>query len=238
MTALARWHVGPWTTRGTRPGETPVPGRRRTTDELNFDVVGLARILGRRLSGQDELQVRLWQNELRPTHTRLCGVHTLADADNADQLHQTAQEALAWLREQAPAGYEFVVTDAVELRPLLDLSADVVAVDAVVQLADLPLPAARLATAHVRRNAAGDWYAGDAVCNWSGPHATSDEAVAAVQAARSELADQLRAAGRADLADTAARWPEVPVEQDLLDRAASAARCLRRNASSASTTSS
>lgn len=214
MTALTRWHVGPWTTRGTRPGETPVPGRRRTTDELNFDVVGLARILGRRLSGRDELQVRLWQNELRPTHTRRCGVHTLADPANAQLLHDTAQEALAWLAERAPAGYEFVLTDAVELRPLLDLSADVVAVDAVVQLADVPLPAARLAAAHVRRSAAGDWYAGDAVCTWSGPHSTSDDAVAAVQAARAELADQLRSAGRDDLAATAVRWPAVPIESD------------------------
>ncbi|MFF0264022.1 hypothetical protein [Kribbella sp. NPDC004536] len=208
MTALTRWHAGPWTTRGTRPGEAPVPGRRRTTDELNFDVVGLARILGRRLTGRDELQVRLWQNELRPTHTRRCGVHTLADPSNAQLLHDTAQEALAWLAERAPAGYEFVLTDAVELRPLLDLSADVIAVEAVVQLADLPLPAARLATSHVRPG----WYAGDAVCNWSGPHPTSDEAVAAVQTARTELVDQLRAAGRDDLAATADRWPTVPVE--------------------------
>lgn len=191
-----------------------MPGRRRTGDELNFDVVGLARILGRRLSGQDELQVRLWQNELRPTHTRLCGVHTLADPDNAQLLQQTAQEALAWLTERAPAGYEFVLTDAVELRPLLDLNADVVAVDAVVQLANVPLPAARLATSHVRRSAAGHWYAGDAVCNWSGPHATSDEAVAAVETARRELIAQLRAAGRDDLAATATRWPPVPLERD------------------------
>jgi len=189
-----------------------VPGRRRTADELNFDVVGLARILGRRLSGRDELQVRLWQNELRPTHTRMCGVHTLADPDNARLLHDTAQEALAWLGERAPAGYEFVLTDAVELRPRLDLSADVIAVDAVVQLADRPLPAARLATAHVRRSATGDWYAGDAVCNWSGPHATSDDAVAAVRAARDELVEQLRAADRDDLAATADRWPAVPIE--------------------------
>ena len=214
MTALVRWHVGPWTTRGTRVGEEPVPGRRRTNDELNFDVVGLARILGRRLSGRDELQVRLWQNELRPTHTRQCGVHTLADPSNAQLLRDTAQEALAWLGERAPAGYEFVLTDAVELRPLLDLSAAVVAVDAVVELADVPLSAARLATAHVRRSASGAWYAGDAVCNWSGPHATSDEAVAAVRRARHELADQIRTAGRDDLADTASRWADVPVESD------------------------
>ncbi|TCC17394.1 hypothetical protein [Kribbella speibonae] len=214
MTGLGRWHVGPWTTRGTRSGEVAVAGRRRTVDELNFDVVGLARILGRRLSGRDELQVRLWQNELRPTHTRQCGVHTLADPSNAQLLHDTAQEALAWLGERAPAGYEFVLTDAVELRPLLDLSAPVVAVDAVVVLADVPLPAARLATAHVRRGATGDWYAGDAVCNWSGPHTTSDEAVAVVQQARAELVEQLRAAGRDDLAATAERWPTVPVESD------------------------
>ena len=191
-----------------------MPGRRRTNDELNFDVVGLARILGRRLSGRDELQVRLWQNELRPTHTRQCGVHTLADPSNARLLHDTAQEALVWLGERAPAGYEFVLTDAVELRPLLDLSAAVVAVDAVVELADVPLAAARLATAHVRRTATGDWYAGDAVCNWSGPHPTPDEAAAVVQQARAELVEQLRGAGREDLAATAERWPSVPVESD------------------------
>jgi hypothetical protein len=177
---------------------------------LNFDVVGLARILGRRLSGREELQVRLWQNELRPTHTRLCGVHTLADADNAQLLRETAEKALAWLADRAPAGYEFVLTDAVELRPVLDLDADVVAIEAVVELAGTHLPAARLAAAHVRRSSTGDWYAGDAVCNWSGPHDTADAAVAAVQAAREELIDQLRAAGRDDLADTVDRWPPVP----------------------------
>ena len=208
MTALARWHVGPWTTRGTRPGEPFEPGRKRTPDELYFDVVGLARILGRRLSGREELQVRLWQNELRPTHTRLCGVHTLAEPD---LLRETAQEALAWLAERAPAGYEFVLTDAVELRPILDLSADVVAVDAVIALATergTALPAARLAAAHVRPG----WYAGDAVCNWSGPHPSAEDAVTVVQAARDELANELRAAGHDDLAATAPRWPAVPVE--------------------------
>jgi hypothetical protein len=192
------------------PGQPFEPGRKRTPDELHFDVVGLARILGRRLSGREELQVRLWQNELRPTHTRQCGVHALADPDNAQLLRETAEEALAWLAERAPAGYEFVLTDAVELHPLLDLTADVVAVDAVIQLADADLPAARLASAHVRRSATGDWYAGDAVCNWSGPHNTADAALAVVQAARTELVAQLRAAGRDDLADTADRWPPVP----------------------------
>jgi len=211
MTALTRWHVGPWTTRGSRPGEASAPGRKRTTDELYFDVVGLARILGRRLSGRAELQVRLWQNELRPTHTRMCGVHTLADPANAQLLHETAQEALAWLGERAPAGYEFVLTDAVELRPVLDLDGEVVAVEAVVELARLDLPAARLAAAHVRRSSSGDWYAGDAVCNWSGPHETADAAVDVVRAARHDLAEQLRAAGREDLAATADRWPAVPV---------------------------
>jgi hypothetical protein len=188
-----------------------MPGRRRTTDELYFDVVGLARILGRRLSGRDELQVRLWQNELRPTHTRMCGVHTLADPANAQLLQETAREALAWLGERAPAGYEFVLTDAVELRPLLDLDGEVVAVDAVVELAGVDLPAGRLAVAHVRRSSSGEWYAGDAVCNWSGPHDTADVAIDVVQAARDELVEQLRAAGRDDLAATADRWPAVPV---------------------------
>jgi hypothetical protein len=212
MTALARWHVGPWTTRGTAVGEPLEPGRKRTPDELSFDVVGLARILGRRLSGREELQVRLWQNELRPTHTRLCGVHTLADPKNAQLLRATAEEALAWLGERAPAGYEFVLTDAVELQPILDLDAEVVAVDAVIQLAGSNLPAARLAASHVRRSATGAWYAGDATCNWSGPHQTADAAIAAVQTARQDLAGQLRTAGRPDLAATAPRWPTIPVE--------------------------
>ncbi|WP_433160819.1 hypothetical protein [Kribbella sp. CA-247076] len=208
MTALTRWHVGPWTTRGSDPG---VPGRTRTLDELHFDVVGLARILGRRLDGRGELQVRLWQNELRPTHTRQCGIHTLADPDDARLLRETAEQALSWLKERAPAGYEFVLTDAVELQPVLDLEAEVVAVDAVIQLAGTHLTAARLAASHVRQSpTTGQWYAGDAVCNWSGPHDTADDAVAVVQEARLQLVEQLRAAGRDDLAGTADRWPPVP----------------------------
>jgi hypothetical protein len=214
MTALARWHVGAWTTRGTLPGQAFEPGRKRTPDELNFDVVGLSRILGRRLSGREELQVRLWQNELRPTHTRMCGVHTLADPDNAQLLKETAAAALAWLDDLAPAGYQFVLTDAVELQPVLDPNAEVVAVEAAIQLAAVDLPAARLAAAHVRRSAAGDWHAGDAVCNWSGPHDSADAAVAVVQTARLELVEQLRTAGRQDLAATAPRWPSVPVESE------------------------
>jgi hypothetical protein len=216
MTAavLERWHVGPWTTQGTLPGEPLQPGVLRTPDELNFDVLGLARILGRRLSGREELQVRLWQNELRPTHTRLCGVQTLADPDNARLLAETAREAFEWLAARAPAGYEFVLTDAVYLRPLTDLSAEAVAVDAVIQLTAErgdALPADRLAASHVHRVSRGGWVAGDAVCDWAGPYPTADEAVNAVRAARFELVDQLRRAGHDDLADTFPRWTAVPV---------------------------
>lgn len=212
MAVLERWHVGPWTTHGTLPGEPFEPGRKRTPDELNFDVVGLARILGRRLSGRDELQVRLWQNELRPTHTRMCGVHTLKDPANAKLLAETAQEALAWLKERAPEGYEFVLTDAVYLRPLTDLDAEIVTVDAVLQIAAErgdALPADRLAASHVRQSSTGEWFAGDAVCNWSGPYPTAEEAADAIRAARVELASQLTEAGHGDLAATATRWPEV-----------------------------
>jgi hypothetical protein len=211
---LERWHVGPWTTHGTLPGEPLQPGVRRTPDELNFDVLGLARILGRRLSGREELQVRLWQNELRPTHTQRCGVRTLADPENSRLLARAAQESFEWLAALAPVGYEFVLTDAVYLRPLTDLTAASVAVDAVVQVAAErgdALPAARLAVSHVHRSTTGGWVAGDAVCNWSGPHPTAEEAVDAVQAARVELVDQLREAGHGDLADTFPRWIAVPV---------------------------
>lgn len=212
MAVLERWHVGPWTTHGTLPGEPFEPGHKRTPDELNFDVVGLARILGRRLSGRDELQVRLWQNELRPTHTRMCGVHTLKDQSNAKLLAETAQEALVWLKERAPEGYEFVLTDAVYLRPLTDLEAEIVTVDAVLQIAAErgdALPADRLAASHVRQSSTGEWFAGDAVCNWSGPYPTAEEAADAIRAARVELARQLTEAGHGDLAATATRWPEV-----------------------------
>ncbi|TCN38466.1 hypothetical protein EV644_10923 [Kribbella orskensis] len=215
MTALERWHVGPWTTRGTLPGEPLEPGRKRTPDELNFDIVGLARILGRRLSGREELQVRLWQNELRPTHTRRCGVHTLADPGNSRLLAETAQKALAWLASRAPEGYEFVLTDAVCLRPLTELAAETVTVDAVVQLAAErgdALPADRLAASHVRRSSAGEWFAGDAVCNWSGPYPTAEEAADAIRAARVELTNQLTESGHSDLAATFSRWSDVHVE--------------------------
>lgn len=213
MTALTRWHVGPWTTRGTAPGAAFEPGRKRTPDELNFDIVGLSRIVGRRQTLPEEMLVRRCQAALRPTDPRVCGVQTL-DPELSAELAAVATDAFTWLTERAPAGYEFVHTDAVELQPLLDLSADVVAVEAVVQLAGVPLSAARLATSHVRRSATGQWYAGDAACNWSGPHPSSAEAVAAVQAARTELIHQLAAADRQDLASTADRWPTVPVESD------------------------
>lgn len=210
--ALERWHVGPWTTHGTLPGDPFEPGRKRTPDELNFDIVGLARILGRRLSGRDELQVRLWQNELRPTHTRMCGVHSLKDPANAELLAETAREALVWLQERAPQGYEFVRTDAVYLRPLTDLGAELVTVDAVVEIAagrGDALPADRLAGSQVRQASTGEWFAGDAVCNWSGPYPTAEQAADAIRAARVELASQLTEAGHADLAATSSRWPEV-----------------------------
>ncbi|GAA1586148.1 hypothetical protein GCM10009789_44640 [Kribbella sancticallisti] len=209
MTVLERWHVGPWTTHGTLPGEPFEPGRKRTPDELNFDVVGLARILGRRLSGREELQVRLWQNELRPTHTRLCGVHTLKDPENARLLADTAREAFEWLKERAPEGYEFVLTDAVYLRPRTD---EITTVDAVIQVAAErgdALPADRFAASYVKKSTTGEWFAGDAVCNWSGPYPTAEEAADAIRAARVELTRQLSAAGHDDLAATATRWPEV-----------------------------
>jgi hypothetical protein len=221
---LVRWHVGPWTMRATLPGEPLQPGRRRTPDELNFDVLGLARILGRRLTGADELQVRLWQNELRPTHTRRCGVHTLADPANAARLAAAAGEAFDWLAAQAPAGYEFELTDAVYLRPVADLDAPVVAVEAVLAAAAArgvaPHEAAQIAGCGVRRGAAGGWYAGDGVCRRSGPHPSADDAVAVVWAARAAVVAELRAAGADDLADTEARWAQVPVEDQPGDQLA------------------
>jgi hypothetical protein len=212
MTALTRWHVGAWTTRGTRVGEAFAPGVKRTPDELNFDVVGLSRILGRRQSLPEEMLVRRCQGELRPTDPRLCGVQTLTDPTLAAELAELASHAFDWIAERAPAGYEFVFTDAVELQPILDLDAEVVPIEAVVQLAATPLPAARLAASHVRRSTTGAWYAGDATCNWSGPHETPAAARAAVEAARADLITQLQAAHRTDLATTAPRWPTIPIE--------------------------
>jgi hypothetical protein len=212
---MERWHVGPWTTRGTVAGEPFEPGHKRTPDELNFDVVGLSRILGRRQTTAEEMLMRRCQGELRPTDPRLCGVQTIPDADIAQQLTDLANEAFEWIAEQAPEGYEFVRTDAVELRPLTDLTAEVIAVDAVVQLAAErgdALPADRLAVSHVRRSQDA-WYAGDAVCNWSGPYPTAEQAADAVRAARVELATQLAEAGHDDLAATATRWPEVLTPQ-------------------------
>jgi hypothetical protein len=213
MTALTRWHVGPWTTRGTLPGEPFEPGLRRTPDELNFDVVGLSRILGRRQSLPEEMLVRRCQGALRPTDPRPCGVQTLTDPLATD-LAELAEQAFTWITQLAPPGFRFVRTDAVVLEPVLDLDADVIAIEAVVEVAATALPAARLAASHVRRSSTGKWYAGDATCNWSGPHESADAAVAAVQVARDELVEQLIAAGRVDLAATAPRWPSVPVESE------------------------
>lgn len=159
--------------------------------------------------------MRRCQGELRPTDPRECGVQTIPDADTAEKLSELAGEAFAWIAQQAPVGYEFVRTDAVELRPLTDLTAEVVAVDAVVQLVAErgdALPADRLASSQVRRSQAA-WYAGDAVSNWSGPYPTAEQAADAVRAARVELANQLAEAGHDDLAATATRWPEVLTQQ-------------------------
>lgn len=222
---LPRWHVGPWTMCATLPGEPLQPGRRRTPDELNFDMLGLARILGRRLSGAEELQVRLWQNELRPTHTRMCGVHTLADPDNAARLAAAARDAFDWLAAQAPAGYAFELSDAVRLRPRADLDGPVVAVEAVLAAAThrgiaLGTDAVRLAAGHVRPGADGRWYVGDAACRWSGPRPSAAAAVAEVSAARATVVAGLRAAGADDLAGTAPRWAPVPVEDQAGDQLA------------------
>ncbi|WP_328327262.1 hypothetical protein OHA70_00500 [Kribbella sp. NBC_00382] len=214
--ALERWHVGPWTARGTGIGEAFEPGVKRTPDELNFDVVGLSRILGRRQTTAEEMLMRRCQGELRPTDPRLVGVQTIPDADVARQLSELAEVAFAWIAGQAPVGYEFVRGDAVELRPLMDLGAEVVTVDAVVEVAagrGDALAADRLAASQVRRSSTGDWYAGDAICNWSGPYPTAEQAADAVRAARVELVSQLAEAGHDDLAATATRWPDVVTQQ-------------------------
>lgn len=160
--------------------------------------------------------MRRCQGLLRPTDPRVCGVQTIEDAEVARQLAELADAAFGWIAEQAPEGYEFVRTDAVELRPVMDLAAEVVAVEAVVQAAverGDALPADRLAASQVRRSRTGDWYAGDAVCNWSGPYPTAEQAADAVRAARVELVNQLAEAGHDDLAATATRWPEVVTQQ-------------------------
>lgn len=209
---LERWHVGPWTSRRTLPGEPPQPGVRRTADELDFDIIGLSRILGRKLSVQEGLLVRRWQGELRPTDPRPCGVYSVADPEGARLLRETAGLSFDWIAARAPQGYEFVLTDAVYLQPLADLAAAVVAVEAVIAAAasrGTTLPAARLAAAQVRQDSAGTWVAGDAVCVWSGPYPTAAEAAEAVMAARVELVDQLHRARYDDLAATAPRWASV-----------------------------
>jgi hypothetical protein len=210
MTALTRWHVGPWTTRATLPGEPFEPGVRRTPDELNFDIVGLSRILGRRQTLPEEMLVRRCQAALRPTDPRPCGVETLTDPALATALAELADAAFTWIADRAPAGYEFVLTDAVELRPVLDLNADVVPIEAVVTLAAGAVPTARLAASHVRRSPTGKWYAGDATCNWSGPHNSPEAAVTAVQAARAELSNHLLTTNQPALAATSSRWPVIP----------------------------
>jgi hypothetical protein len=202
--------------RATAPGEPHRPGVRRTPDEANFDVVGLARILGKHQSGGEELQVRLWQNELRPTHTRVSGRHTLSDPANSAALAAKAQESFAWLATRAPAGYRFTRTDAVYLQPLTDLTAPVVPLEHVLKVArtrttSLPDPEADLAAAHARRS--GDaWVAAAGALVLAGPFPTAAAAVAAITAARAELARALRDAGHTDLADTAPRWPPVPTD--------------------------
>jgi hypothetical protein len=132
-------------------------------------------------------------------------------------LAAAARKAFDWLAALAPAGYQFELTDAVYLRPVDDLDASVVAVEAVLAAAaarGIPVPAAqaRLAACHVRRGSDSSWYAGDAACRSTATRPSAEEAVAMVADVRAELVDTLCAAGAADLADTAPRWAPVPVD--------------------------
>lgn len=213
---LTSWHVGPWTSSGTAPGEPLQPGARRTPDELNYDVIALSRGLGREESPELQLKMRLWQNELRPTHTRMCGVHTIAAPESARDLAENARDAFEWIAQRAPVGYRFVFTDAIYLEPtaLDEVDQGPLSVDAVVEEArhrGYAVPAARLARSHVRPS--GDaWVAGDVACIWAGPVATRDAAINAITSARDALVEQLRNSGGDDLAGTADRWLPVPVE--------------------------
>lgn len=201
MTVFETWHVGAWTASAAGSGE---PGRLRTTDELNLDIIGLARWLGRP-DPPGEQQVIL----PRPG-TRLFGVHSLADPDEADRLQAMADAAFEWIAARAPAGYRFVRTDAVRLEPVDDLSGPVVAIEAVTDRAPgLPEPIAATAASHVRHGGSG-WVAGDVARIWAGPFGTRDEALAAVESARAELLRWLHDHDAAGLAATADRWPSVP----------------------------
>jgi hypothetical protein len=98
------------------------------------------------------------------------------------------------------------------LVPVGDLDAAVVPVDGVVELAGgAELPSAALACAHVRGSRAG-WIAADVARVLAGPYPDAVTAVEAVRAARERLVEELRTAGRDDLAGTAPRWNAVPVE--------------------------
>jgi hypothetical protein len=203
VTAFETWHVGAWTARGAGAGE---PGRLRTADELNLDIVGLARLLGRP-DPPSEQQVIL----PRPG-TRLFGVHSLADAEEARRLQAMADAAFDWIATRAPAGYRFVRTDAVRLEPVDDLAAPVVAIEAVTARADgVPAPLAATAASHVRRSGTG-WVAGDVARIWAGPFDTRAEALAAVESARADLARWLHD-HEPTLSATADRWPPIPSER-------------------------
>lgn len=129
-------------------------------------------------------------------------------------LHRAANSAFAWLTENAPTRYQFILRDGLYLDPMRDLEGAVIAPEAVIDAAherriSIPSDAERLAVAHVAISQ-GKWIALDLPFVTAGPFATLAEAVAAVNRARGRILEALRSAGAEDLAATHTRWPPVP----------------------------
>lgn len=195
-------------------GECGTVGVVLTHHELLFDIITLARQRG--WNGDTPTESSTSEYVELVLESSQMGTGVIADVGIAAVLRSVADRAFRWLDKHSPAGYRFALRDGLYLDPIRDLNAEVLAPEAVIEVARqrqvlVPQDVEQLATAHVRVSIGG-WVALHHPRVVAGPLDTSAEAVAIVESARNELAGTLRVGGSADLAATRARWAPVPIE--------------------------
>lgn len=225
-TTLHPWHAGHWSMPAVESNADAVIGRTLTPHELLLDIVHIVRKRGWNEEGKglgygpgglseslteikDMMRVEvLYLGEGIPV-----GTATVPDPELAEVLDRVGHRAFDWLAERAPAGYEFTMTGGLSLDPIMDLTTDHIAPEAVIAAAadrgiEVPWELVLLATAHVQT---APWRALARVASRAGgPYDSLEETVEAIKSGRRALCDHLREQGADDLADTLPRWIDVP----------------------------